>query len=103
MTVTTLVALLPVCSPPVIVVDCRCTGVGGNGYIFTDFYPTIELGTMKVLKIGQQSKFFFTASKGPYVKFKYYSYATYLVLFFFMGALLTRNLATVQSPEILNS
>ena len=77
--------------------------VGGNGSIFTDFYPTIDLGTMKVLKIGQHSQFFVTASKGPHVKFKYYSYATYLVLFFFMGALLIRNLVTVQSLEILNS
>ena len=63
----------------------------------------IDLGTMKVLKIRQYSQFFVKASKGPYVKFKYYSYATYLVLFFFMGALLIRNLVTVQSLEILNS
>jgi hypothetical protein len=89
--------------PLVIVVDCHCIGVCGNGSIFTDFYPNIDLGTMKVLKIGQHSQFFLTASKGPHVKFNYYSYATYLVLFFFMGALLIRNLVTVQSLEILNS
>jgi hypothetical protein len=89
--------------PLVIVVDCHCTGVDGNGSIFADFYPTIDLGTMKVLKIRQHSQFFVKASKGPYVKFKYCSYATYLVLFFFVGALLTHNLVTVQSPEILNS